>query len=387
MKIVALGLRGIPDVMGGVETHCEQLYPRMRRLAPDIDITVLARKPYVSDDRDAFDGVTIRPIPAITHPYFEAILHTFLGLIHARFTERADVVHIHAVGPGLLIPVAKLLGLSVVFTHHGEDYRRDKWNGVAKAALRFGERMAARFSNRMISVSRPVAKSIVERYPDLVSRIRVIPNGAALEAEAGTNAAEAASVLAELGLTPGRYVMTVARLVPEKGIHDLVEAASGLPEGMKLVVVGGAQHGGAYAEGLLAKASDRIVFAGAMPRGRIAPLYRNTALFVLPSYHEGLPIVALEALAMGARVLLSDIDANRDLKLDAANYFPVGDIEALRRKLADPASIPMADTEFVLARYDWDVIARETLDLFRSLGKVDGSFRPARLVSADDRSG
>ena len=125
MKIVALGLRGIPDVMGGVETHCEQLYPRMRRLAPDIDITVLARKPYVSDDRDAFDGVTIRPIPAITHPYFEAILHTFLGLIHARFTERADVVHIHAVGPGLLIPVAKLLGLSVVFTHHGEDYRRD----------------------------------------------------------------------------------------------------------------------------------------------------------------------------------------------------------------------------------------------------------------------
>lgn len=367
MKIVALGLRGIPNVMGGIETHCEQLYPRMRAIAPDIYITVLARAPYVAAGRAMHKGVEIRPIPAIKNTHLEAITHTLLGMFYARFSERADVVHVHAIGPGLLIPVAKLLGLSVVFTHHGEDYRRDKWNGLAKKALWLGEHLAARFADRVISVSRPVARSLASRYPGLTARISAIPNGASVEAGISADSAHATSVLQRFGLKPGGYAMTVARLVPEKGIHDLVEAASALPDGMKLVVVGGAPIQTAYSEQLLARASERILFTGELRRSDITPLYLNTALFVLASYHEGLPIVALEALSLGARALLSDIEPNRDLDMPDANYFPVGDIAALRAKLAAIAQIPAGDAQLVRSRYDWNLVAQETVDVFRSI--------------------
>ena len=51
---------------------------------------------------------------------------------------KADLVHIHAVGPALLVPLAKLLGLQVVFTSHGPDYRKNKWGRLARVVLRCG---------------------------------------------------------------------------------------------------------------------------------------------------------------------------------------------------------------------------------------------------------
>lgn len=381
MKIVALGLRGFPNVMGGVETHCEQLYPRIRMIAPDIQITALARAPYMPAGRFEFKDVDVRPIPAITNAYLEALTHTLLGLLYARFLERADVLHIHAIGPGLLIPLAKILGMSVVFTHHGQDYCRAKWNGAAKLGLWLGEALAVRFSDRIISVSRPIARSLTTRYPTLSKRIRSIPNGAAVELGDAPESAAALGALRRFGLKRGGYAMTVARLVPEKGIHDLVDAASGLPEGMKLIIVGGARIRSVYSERLLARASDRIIFTGELPREAIAPLYMNTALFTLASYHEGLPIAALEALSLGARVLLSDIAPNKDLDLPAENYFPVGNVEALRTRFGGIEAIRPANADAILAKYDWMVIARETVEVFRTVtargNYRDASTRPA----------
>ena len=288
------------------------------------------------------------------------------------------MVHIHAIGPGLLVPLAKILGLSVVLTHHGQDYNRDKWNGVSKMALWLGEVLAARFADGIIVVSRPVARAMTTRYPARSKRIRSIPNGTAVERKLDPKGPAAMDALCRLQLKPDSYAMTVARLVPEKGIHDLVDAASGLPEGMKLVVVGGAQMRSAYSEDLLARASDRVIFTGELPRDEIAPLYMNTALFALASYHEGLPIAALEALSSGARVLLSDIAPNKDLDLPPENYFPVGDVEALRTKLGAIEAIPPANTDAILSKYDWMDIARETAEVFRAVA-ARGSFGWRRL--------
>ncbi|WP_171015268.1 glycosyltransferase family 4 protein [Methylocystis sp. B8] len=366
MKIVALGLRGFPGVMGGVEAHCEQLYASVRAIAPDIEITALARARYVSGNGSDFKEVKVRPIPAITSPYLEAITHTFLGVLYARFSERADVLHVHAIGPGLLVPLAKILGMSVVFTHHGEDYGRCKWNGAAKMALRLGEALAVRFADRVISVSRPIARSLATRDSALSGKLCWIPNGVSVELGRDSKNLAPLDMLRRFGLEQGKFAMTVARLVPEKGIHDLIDAASGLPEGMKLVIVGGAQMRSGYSDSLLARASDRVIFTGELPREAIAPLYENTALFVLASYHEGLPIAALEALSFGARVLLSDIAANKDLDLPPENYFAVGDVVALRTKVGDIPKIRPADAEAILEKYDWRAIARETVLVFRA---------------------
>ena len=46
MKIVVVGTRGIPDIQGGVETHCEELYPRLAAMGHDV--TVVRRSCYVT---------------------------------------------------------------------------------------------------------------------------------------------------------------------------------------------------------------------------------------------------------------------------------------------------------------------------------------------------
>ena len=141
MKIVVTGTRGIPDIMGGVETHCEQLFPRLAALG--LDVTVVRRQSYVSDSLTEWKGVKLMDIPAPKKKAFEAIVHTFRAINYA-VKEHADRVHIHAVGPALLAPYAKLRGLRVVFTHHGPDYDREKWGGVARFMLRLGERMGVK---------------------------------------------------------------------------------------------------------------------------------------------------------------------------------------------------------------------------------------------------
>lgn len=139
MKIVVTGTRGIPGIMGGVETHCEELFPAYRPEG-------------IRRNRNTAEKLRARHAAAIRGNHarrsrnpekksFEAIVHTFRAVLEAK-KLKAEIIHIHAVGPALLTPVARLLGLKVVFTHHGPDYDRDKWGAAAKTVLRLGEMMA-----------------------------------------------------------------------------------------------------------------------------------------------------------------------------------------------------------------------------------------------------
>jgi glycosyltransferase involved in cell wall biosynthesis len=155
--------------------------------------------------------------------------------------------------------------------------------------------------------------------------------------------------------------------VPEKGLHDLIAAHRASRTGYRLVIVGGADHDSPYARDLIAEAGPDVIFAGVQSRTVLATLYRRAAMFVMPSYHEGLPIAALEAAGEGAAMILSDIPANRDIGLPAANYFPVGNVDRLAAMLAaDPASL-RADASAVRTRFSWDKAAVETLSLYRAL--------------------
>lgn len=360
MKIAVTGLRGIPGVMGGVETHCEELLPRVKRLAPRARITVFARAPYVSKTSYDHAGVEIVAVPSPRSRSFEAIVGTFNGLLAAR-RAGAEIIHIHAIGPALLAPVARLLGLQVVVTHHGEDYRRAKWGFVARQMLRLGERFAARSAHRLIAVSPSLADRLRASFPAAADRIRYIPNGAPeLPPRRG-------DALKRFGLTPGAYIIAVARLVPEKGLHDLIEAHERSADPRTLVIVGGADHQSQYATDLQKRASDRVRFLGLQDRATLRELLEKASLFCMPSYHEGLPIAALEAASCGTPMLLSDIRPNLDLGLAKSHYFPVGKVDELASRLAEPREHYAVDPEAFRATFDWDRISIDTLAVYREL--------------------
>lgn len=359
MKIAVTGLRGIPGVMGGVETHCEEMLPRVKHIAPDAEITVFARAPYVSQARYAYRGVNVVAVASPRSVSAEAIVSTFNAILAAR-RAGADMVHIHAIGPALLAPMARLLGLRVVVTHHGEDYNRAKWGRFARIMLRLGERLGTGWANQVIAVSPSLAERLRRKFPRAAKRIAYIPNGAPHLPEG------AADVLTRLGVEPGRYLLAVGRLVPEKGLHDLIEAHGLAGDPRKLVIAGGADHASPYSRALLERASETVIFAGLQDRASLRALYENAALFVMPSYHEGLPIAALEAASCATPMLLSDIQPNRDLGLKAEHYFPVGDVPALAAALGRPAAEFGVDAASFRRRFDWDEIAISTSEVYRA---------------------
>jgi glycosyltransferase involved in cell wall biosynthesis len=369
VSVIALGLRGMPNVPGGVEVHAAELYPRLQALGADV--VVLGRNPHrPANSPLRWRGVRICWIFSPRISGVEALVHTFFGVLYAA-VRRPDVLHIHAVGPWLMVPLAKLLGLKVVVTHHGEDYMREKWNAPARAILRLGERFGMRFADERIVISGALHELARVKYGRTAS---LIPNGVG-EPALLTNQ----GLLEKHGLTPRRYVIQVSRLVPEKRQLDLIKAfnAAGL-QGWKLLLVGGAQGSQRYADLVREQIADKpsIVNTGFLSPPEVQELLMHAGIFALPSSHEGLPIALLEAMKLGTPVLASDIPANREMRLDEASYFPVGDTQTLAHRLHELAAITPEQRALIAkrlagscARYDWDAIAEST---FKVLARAAG---------------
>ena len=365
MKVAVTGLRGMPNIMGGIESHCEELYPRMLKWDPSLSVECFGRRPYMKSSKAfEYEGVRVTPLPSIRLVSVEAIYSTFLAVLYAGCVSRPDVLHIHGIGPALLTPLARLLGLKVVVTHHGRDYRRAKWGPFAKTLLKVGEQLALRFSNTVIAVSQTLAAEICAEKPGVAGKVVFIPNGVSTLPPPAKGADDP---LTTWRLEPGRYILTVGRLVPEKGFQDLIASHGASGAGYKLVIAGAADHESPFARKLLAQASDQVIFTGMLERSKLAELYSNAALFVLPSHHEGLPIAALEAASFATPMLLSDISANLDLGLPAGNYFPVGDLQQLAACLAEPPQAYEIDAPAIRERFDWAVVARQTASVFTAV--------------------
>nr|WP_315253009.1 glycosyltransferase family 4 protein [uncultured Duganella sp.] len=363
LRVMMLGLRGFPGVQGGVETHAEQLCPRL--VALGCEVTVLARKPYqLPDTGPLWRGVKFVSLWAPRSRGLEAIAHSMLGVLYAAW-RRPDILHIQAIGPAIVTLPARLLGLRVVVTHHGPDYDRQKWGGFARWALRTGERWGMRLSQGRIVISRVIAAIVRDKHG---RDSTLVPNGVTLPA-----LPTATDTLQKFGLTAGKYVVLVSRLVPEKRHLDLIEAfeRAALPD-WKLAIVGGSDHPDDYQSALLQRAaqSPSVVCTGAQGGAALAQLYGHAGMFVLPSSHEGLPIALLEALSYGLPVIASDIPANLEVGLSQEHYTTLGDIATLAERIRVFAARPNTDTlreqrrQWVSARYDWDTIAADTLQVY-----------------------
>jgi glycosyltransferase involved in cell wall biosynthesis len=372
-EIYIFGFRGFPNVQGGIETHVENLAPKLVQIGHRV--TACVRSPYV-DPQGARDWKRVRFLRlwTVRNTYLEALLHSLICALVAGF-RRPEIVHVQGIGPALVTPLLRMFGLRVVVTHHGEDYNREKWGWAARNVLRLGETFGMRFAHKRIAISRSIEKLIGTKYG---KSCEVIPNGVVF-ADIPTQKDK----IAELGLVPGRYILTVGRIVPEKRQLDLLRAFrdAGL-EGWKLAIVGRIDHKNKYADLLASEAAvtENVVMTGFQSGEPLRQLYAYAGLFVLPSSHEGLPIALLEALSFGAPVLVSDIPSNLEVIGDPARIFPMGDVAELGAKISALASVKVDATEREAARrdcaqrYDWNEIAERTSAVYGQL--IDAKASP-----------
>lgn len=366
MKIVVIGTRGIPDIMGGVESHCEELFPRIAAMGHDV--TIVRRSAYVgnSPDLKEYKGVKLVDVFSPRSKSLEAVVHTFLAVIKARRLN-PDVLHIHAIGPSMMAPFARLLGMKVVTTNHGPDYDRQKWGFLAKSVLKISERLGTYFSNKVIVISTVIANILKDKYGR--SDTELIFNGVNRPVPATDR-----SYLRSLGIADDeKYILGMGRFVEEKGFHDLVEAYKKLGDrarGYRLVLAGDTDYEDDYSRRLKQMAADAgVVLTGFIKGEKLRQVMSGASLYVMPSYHEGLPIALLEAMSYDLDVLVSDIPANKLECIDSAFFFPVGNVDALADKIAEKIGQGTPRRTYDLSPFNWDTIAGQTVGVYESMIK------------------
>ena len=273
MKIVVIGTRGIPFVQGGVETHCEELYPRLVGLNHEVHL--IRRTCYVppGDNLTEYKGVQLHNVYTVRKITTETILHTFLAVLWAR-KHGTDILHIHAIGPAIFTPFARLLGLKVVFTHHGPDYDRAKWGLIAKFVLKVGERLGTTFANEIIVISEVIKDLLERKYKRYNTNL--VFNGVNPPIFSSKT-----DFIESLGLKSHKYVFTLGRFVEEKGFDFLIKAFNDLNQNeYRLVIAGDADHEIPYTKQLKRLAGMNNVVLPGFITGRRAPSAFHTCPFV-----------------------------------------------------------------------------------------------------------
>jgi glycosyltransferase involved in cell wall biosynthesis len=368
MKIVMIGQKGLPvrKDAGGIERHVEELSTRLA--VRGHDITIFARERYAPvPGAMTPEHVTIRTAPSIPTKHLDTITHAFTATWLAIFSG-ADVFHYHGIGPASLAWIPRVFApfSRVVVTFHSVDRRHGKWGFFARAYLAYAEWAAIAFPHVTIAVSKTIRDYCKHVYrKDVV----YIPNGATIVTSSGSDR------LLRWGLLPEKYLLTVARLVPQKGIHHLIAAYGDLQTDMPLVVVGDGGGANPYADGLHTQASgdSAVIFTGFQSGEALKQLYAHAYLYVHPSEAEGLSISILEAMGAGRCVLVSDIPENVESIDHSGLSFANANVDDLREAIAELLHHPEIVRErgerarkWVRNEYDWGAITDRTVAVYKA---------------------
>ena len=368
LNIAMFGHKRIPSREGGIEVVVDALSTRMAALGHRVTCYNrgghhVSGSQYDSAASDTYNGVRLRKVWTIDKKGLAAMTASVSAALRAAF-GRYDVVHVHAEGPAFMCWLPKLFGKKVVVTIHGLDWARAKWNRFASWYIRSGEKNAVRYADHIVVLSRAVQTYFRETY----GRETVfIPNGVSRPERRAP-----LEIKRRWGLEKDGYVLFLGRLVPEKGVHYLLEAWKNIPTSLKLVIAGGSSDTMDYMNELKAMAGDGVIFTGFQQGEILEELYSNAYVYVLPSDLEGMPLSLLEAMSYGNCCLVSSIEECAQVVEDHARVFEKGNVDDLRDKLRELIERPdeaerykARASSYILNKYNWDDVVTRTLELYR----------------------
>jgi len=374
MRIAMIGVDGLPSlypVVGGVETHVENLSRHL--VARGHEVTVYVRKHANPRNRKSIFGIRIVTLPSWYRKNLDTITHTLLSSLHV-LTEPFDVVHYHGVGPSTLAWIPRVFKRSarVIVTFHSRDQFHEKWGVLARLYLAFGEWTAVRLPHATICVSHSI-----QLLCRMMFGVRTyhIPNGVEVPRHL-----TASNELKKFKLASGKYFLCLARLVAHKAQDIVIKAFKQLDTDHKLAIVGSASFDDvSYAEELkrLAGRDPRIVFTGQQNGQALHQLIAHCSALVHASRSEGLSVSVLEAMSYGRLVILSDIPENLELVDHSGISFALGDEHALAQAMKWSLDEPLAAhergvraQEIIRRLYSWEAVTRHVERVYQNIERL-----------------
>lgn len=371
MKVAMIGHKRIPSREGGVEIVVEELSTRLIKSGYQVDAYNRKRSIVQYNNTDKKDriikeykGVKIITIPTINKKGIDAVIYSFFATIKA-VLGKYDIIHYHAEGPCAMLWIPHLFGVKTVATIHGLDWQRSKWGGLATKYIKIGEKIAAKYADEIIVLSKNVQNYFKKTYN---RDTHFIPNGVNKP-----DIREANIIKEKWSLEKDNYILFLARIVPEKGLHYLIEAYKQINTNKKLVIAGGSSHTQDYVGKIkdIIEDDKRIIMTGFVQGEELKELYSNCCLYCLPSDVEGMPISLLEAMSYGCNCVVSNIEENIQITQEYAIIFEKGNVADLKEKLEhaienleDIKKYKRRSQEYVLTSYKWDDVVNKTIDVY-----------------------
>lgn len=253
-------------------------------------------------------------------------------------------------------------------TENIDDFQRHG-HGLKVELLKRMQRFYAGRADRIVTPSRYL-RGIVSGWGIDPGRIRVVTNAVDPAKYPFPESREAAQ--RELGLE-GRFVVTVARLTPWKGVDALIRCVPRVPEGWKLLVVGdGPEKERLVSQAAAAGLTQRVIFTGEVPQEKVPAYLRASDVFALYTGYEGLSHVLLEALLAGLPSVATRKGGNPEVIRDGETGLLVeyGDEDGLGRaleKIATDAALRerlAGNAARSAAEFDWSTLVAATTEVF-----------------------
>ncbi len=230
-RLAIIGTVGVPAKYGGFETLAHQLVLQLRNR---FQLTVYASKQSYSEEErtSEWEGAKVVYLPLKANG-LQSIFYDMLSMLHALLF--ADVMLVLGVSGCLLLPFVKLFPwVKVIVNVDGLEWRRAKWNGLAKKFLIISEKIAVRFADEIITDNAAIQKYVLDNY-GISSRL----------IEYGADHAQPVHVtdkyVKKYPFLKGKYAFKVCRIEPENNIHVVLEAFAKYDK-LPLVIVGNWNH-------------------------------------------------------------------------------------------------------------------------------------------------
>ena len=314
-RVAIIGSVGVPANYGGFESLVENLIDNYSD--ERVQYTVFCSSTAYSTQLKTYKNATLKYLPLRANG-FQSIPYDIISLLWATYVS--DVILILGVSGSCFLPIYRLLFPSkcLLINIDGLEYRRNKWGSLAKRFLKFSERMAVKYADKIIADNKGIQDYILEEYG---RQSELVAYGGDHAIQEQPSKEEEKQVLAKYNLKSNDYAISVCRIEPENNCHIILKSFAQTK--MQMVFIGNWNRN-KYGRALKNKYQDYSNILLLDPIYDIQTLYvlrANTSLYVHGHSAGGTNPSLVEAMFFGCPILCYDVVYNRASTQEKAYYW------------------------------------------------------------------